>query len=657
MTTAADCADVETITAIKSALFEQQHRTVLVQGGPGSGKTFLTVDLALEAALNRIGNEQRVLVLTFSVSAVDQIAAAMRKATVTDRTSHARVEITNYHSFYKGLLDAYGRFSGVPRAWRTWQPHEVEASLISLLPDALDTAGRADTQKMWELSNATSITAGKMDAPVEYVCRPETLHTATEFLAQQHGLGLLHYDAWPHQAHRILAESAILRQHIGRRYPFVFIDEFQDTTGIEWEFIRELSRESVLVCMADRNQAVYLWRGAHPETRLQRLRQERCVENPEGFELRGCPRSARNPALAAFAQAVRTACASAPPPGGLLTWHSGAVEVRGVPKHKREAAREAGWEYPKAYAAHIKAVLRRPDVRNGRAAILCPTWALLAAVSDALRKSETGPPRHHVTVGLEGEVGAFLAAMAHAFSGRVGTTSKAESLALCDLSLDHIRRVSVGQDYGKTWFGSSSEDLSVQANRRRRDRIRAMVTKYAEGGGNVAAAVSYLPELARDIRKVMSGDRASIWMADHAFEGATRRWYSMIDSFIERNTNSSASEVTEAIWRSVEACVAWERRMIWRAPVLLMTAHAAKGKEFDCTIVCGVSQGTRHMHAHDQSQCDDVRNILHVACSRSREKLVILHKKGKPSCVLSRLNGDPCHLGQPCPANEAGVQA
>jgi len=61
-----------------------------------------------------------------------------------------------------------------------------------------------------------------------------------------------------------------------------------------------------------------------------------------------------------------------------------------------------------------------------------------------------------------------------------------------------------------------------------------------------------------------------------------------------------------------------------------MTAHASKGLEFDRVILVDVG---RRLGGDDD---DEERNLLYVACTRAREKLVLI---GDPATV-SRLRGD-----------------
>jgi hypothetical protein len=617
------------------------------------------VQLAFEASQRALAEHQRALILTFTVSAVDQIEQESLQQRKLRADALVRVEIANYHALYKRLLDAYVRYCGVPEAWRTWLPHEVESALAAVDEETQRAYQQHDRRKQWELSNATSIVAGLMDTTLKPSCSEPTLRAAHELLSRNYAQGLLHYDSWPYFAHRILSESKALSRRVGSRYPLVFVDEFQDTNGIEWAFIRELTCHSTLVCMTDIDQAIYFWRGADPKERLRRLLEERAPENKDGFELLEYPRTAHQPKLRELAAAIRDSCGSQPRSARFLQEMQDCFEVKGVTKRQAEPEGGCEGEWPKAYVAALKPEARKAARDGKRVAVLCPTWALLGGVSYWLNSKLGGVPLRHAIVGLEDEVGAFLSALVHALSERARVQSAQVALRETKAALERMRRVAVVRDHRKGWFAPSTHALT-EANRKRRDRVCELLGNYVDNSSDLRQAARDLPALAKQIRGAMkSGRDYSTWLADGLLDTAVNQWYAAIGDFLRRNPDANAGDLLEAAWSAVEGCVAQQRRKVARTRILVMTAHAAKGKEVQYTFLCGASRGTRHVHAKDPAQCGEVRNLLHVACSRSRERVVVLHKKDEPCCVVSRLRGGLCpltttaHLARPSRRGEA----
>jgi hypothetical protein len=643
----------KTIEAIRAALFDRGERTLLVQGGPGSGKTYTTISLALDAAEALLRDEQRALVLTFSVSAVDQIQTELEKASASRHEARKRVEITNYHAFYKRLLDAYGIYCGIPPGWQTWLPHEVEEFLKLRGADLHTDKERVDEGKLWELSNATCIVEGLMDSMRPGKCASTSVNDAAKWLNRQHLLGYLHYDSWPYFSSRILRESSALRARMSRRYPFIVIDEFQDTNGIEWAFIRELAAGSTLVCMMDPHQAVYEWKGACPQARLQAFCDEGAVKVTNKHTLLERPRSQRNQLLAEFADSITSACNRPPNAVDLLPRFRAVAEVR-APKRrcKAEITGYSKGEWPRTYVSCIKRQARQFVARGCRVAVLCPTWLILGLVSHALNSRYDGSePLRHVIVGIEEEVGAFLSVLTNALAANLGVMSAPEATSACEQALEHMKRIPSDADHESVWFGpGKTPSLKVGTNRTRRDRILQLVDSYCQAESSPASAVQGLERLSDSIRRHMApGHKVPIWLVEPRLDRHTSTYFSALEAFLRRNPEASPKDLHASARRSVDAAVGAERRRVPRSRLLVMTAHAAKGKEVDVTYVLAASAGTPLVHPRSRlpSECQGARNLLHVACSRSRERLIILHKPGEPCCILARLMGQPCPLESP----------
>lgn len=634
----------ETLDAIRDALFTQGHRTVLVKGGPGTGKTWTTADLSTMAAARFNSPHQQALILTFSVSAVNQIATQMREYRQSlGSRQPGRVCVTNYHSLYRSLLDAYVRYCGVPKRWRTWLPHEAEHVLANVNCEtqrAFERGSRGDPQrarKVWEASNALSIVNRLMDNWQPAISLA-TLREAAIVLEDHHRRGLLHYDSWPYFACRILSSCDLVRAHLAARYPIVFIDEFQDTNGVEWEFIRLLAEKSALVCMIDPAQAIYQWRGADPHTRLERLAQERSPENPDGFELCECRRAELQPGLRDFSFAIAKAC-DEPTAAKVVPIPTDCVEIRAVSKSDKETAGRADGEWPKAYARQVRSLCSRHWRDGRRIAILCPTWSLLGALQWALgHKWGNSSPLRPDVLGLEEDIGCFLSALAHCMAIRLLPASS-EHVQVA-LSLEQLRRCAAGNHH-VAWFITEDHNLSKADGERVRHVLEA-VDAYCSRAASPVDAVTELDALAVKIRQKMR----KVWVAQSSIDKPLAAWVEFLKNHLNRSPARDAEELLHVAWRGVETGVARERARLARSQLVLMTMHASKGREFEHTIVCGASKSTRHLKpSPDRSDCATVRNLLMVACSRSRKKVTILHKQDEPCCVLARLSGEPCpHL-------------
>jgi DNA helicase-2/ATP-dependent DNA helicase PcrA len=78
--------------------------------------------------------------------------------------------------------------------------------------------------------------------------------------------GTLDHDDVLYFATRILHEFPIVATCLSARYPFLFIDEFQDTVPAQTNIVRTLAAErTTVVVIGDAEQSIFTFAGAHPE--------------------------------------------------------------------------------------------------------------------------------------------------------------------------------------------------------------------------------------------------------------------------------------------------------------------------------------------------------------------------------------------------------
>ncbi len=81
--------------------------------------------------------------------------------------------------------------------------------------------------------------------------------------------GWLDYDDLLTQAYHILQEEKNLRENLQRKYTHWQVDEFQDTSLVQWKMIRLMSEpENNLFCVGDDDQMIYGFRGSDPQLLL-----------------------------------------------------------------------------------------------------------------------------------------------------------------------------------------------------------------------------------------------------------------------------------------------------------------------------------------------------------------------------------------------------
>ena len=246
--------------------------STLIVAGPGSGKTeFLAQRAAYLLQTKLCPEPYRILAISFKVEAADNLARRVQSR-CTESESRRFVSLT-FDAFTKSLVDRFS--AAIPEHWRPTKPYEV------FLPDPgdvdafLDAAQRAAPSHLkgevagLRIADFESRTIGRMRLPEQ----PTTPKSGTDFAAQRWWTQLLHgpcsrpsFTCLNRMAELAIRTNPQLRRALLVTYPFVFVDEFQDTTYAQYDFLSSVfSNSSVRVtAVGDDKQRIMAWAGAHP---------------------------------------------------------------------------------------------------------------------------------------------------------------------------------------------------------------------------------------------------------------------------------------------------------------------------------------------------------------------------------------------------------
>lgn len=242
------------------------NRSVIA--GPGSGKTELLAQRA--CYLLQCGyspSPQRILAISFKRDAAFNLAARVRARTHPD-LSH-RFDSYTFDAFSKGLLDRFGQ--ALPTEWRPTPNYEignatfaiVQNTLESLTPPASVGTKRdiiAIAVKTFEKRHlvATSI-------PVSPSAKP----SVGEWAAAEVWKRWLHDG--PHSfltfpmigrlAEFLVRTNPMVQEALRLTYSHLFMDEFQDTTQVQYDLAKTIfcRSETIVTAVGDNKQQIMRW--------------------------------------------------------------------------------------------------------------------------------------------------------------------------------------------------------------------------------------------------------------------------------------------------------------------------------------------------------------------------------------------------------------
>lgn len=272
---------------------------LLVVAGAGSGKTATMSTRAAYAVATRQVDAGQILGLTFTRKAAAELREKLVEAIPkqsSDELDFGQLPVsTTYNAFALGVVQEFGSLIGLPTnlvhmdsaaSWQLmndivqgWTEPLPERSMNTLTEDALrlredianqgmDVAtARRRLEQMnsrFDLAIADHPRGPKMWISGQNVNngRLLLLGLIEEFDRRKAETGRTDFADQVLMATRIVKESPHIVATLRERHRAVFLDEFQDTSVAQMEFLAQLFHDHPVTAVGDPNQAIYGWRGA-----------------------------------------------------------------------------------------------------------------------------------------------------------------------------------------------------------------------------------------------------------------------------------------------------------------------------------------------------------------------------------------------------------
>ncbi len=563
------------------AVCQSQAAHLVVVAPPGTGKTFLTVRLAGELApALPVGSQ--VLLLTFSNQARTQLEReAARQLSPEVRR---RVAITNYHSFFWWTVNAYRRALGLPMV--------LDVGSRKRRVDALRGAVTNEAMKALERSPGLLESLAEHRFPEFRDGRtpaPDLLAPLLAAIRLEQEAGRFVFDDFGALFWELLTRFPTVDAAYRQRFPVVIADEHQDASALQDAVTRRLGSARLIV-FADPMQLIHEFRGASEE-RLT-AHQDDCDEE---LTLSTPHRWHGSEAVATWLLAVRTrltgGSASCATPSSVQLRRSrrehGFNAVKAQVKYAVGAAFESGYQSVAVLArsnreiAQLRSYLCREGFR--------PRQIGSADFEDARTDIEQLPllrdPQSIARHAVE----------------RVGEL-------IPTLRLDALKQARERLEPGGTRLN--------QAGKEARLILEPLAVIYEGGASRYFEGVVGVITAAK-----LRGHHVPRVEALRALE-RTADGLSAVDCDLDEATRRYAADVVAAAHAAPRS----------HHGLFVMTAHQAKGKEFDCVILADAS-------ADLFLDNPEGRRLFYVAVTRATHRWVIIAPDIGESPLLRHLDG------------------
>jgi superfamily I DNA/RNA helicase len=572
----------------------RQAGSTCVVAGPGAGKTeFLAQRAAYLLETGLCPAPFRVLAISFKSDAADNLAKRVRKRCPQELSS--RFTSMTFDAFTKSLVDRF--LTAIPADWRPSRPYDIAFPTFRQVTGFLQLELLGATNQ-WK-ADVAGLGAGDFEShhvgayrlPLARAApRSGVELTIQKWWASQLGAqprSSMTFVSLNRLAELLLRAGPHIRRALQLTYPFVFVDEFQDTTYAQYDFLLSAfsGADIAVTAVGDDKQRIMTWAGARNDAFGRFEADFAAVRIPLLFNFRSSPDLVR----------IQHVVGRALDPNAPATVAQAARQVDGdvaqvwnSPTKAREAEHLGRWlandmatrgRAPRDYAILVKQ--KSDDVEADLAEPLAREGLRLRNESHALGRTT-----------LQDLLTDTFAKVAVALL-RLGSIRRAaQAWQLASAALLEIRAIAAGDDLGEA---RTEDELTAFVTTLRADMADTQPTAAsAESFANRIFVFLNLAAVARTYLEYSTGDLLAI----------------MADAFRRHLAGSAAGTPT---WTA--ALDAFEG--VGQIP--LMTVHKSKGLEYDTIVFVGLDD--QAWWAHRPGNPEGLATFF-VALSRAKQRAI-----------------------------------
>lgn len=259
-------------TTITSDTKIQIDKHFKVMAGPGAGKTYWLINhiknvLGHSAKLGKCG---KIACITYTNVGVDTIVQRLGG-------NMNSVEVCTIHSFfYNHIVKPYLKFIADDEGFNLDllkgedDRYDFTYGTLKAIKDETnqwyaedENLKEAIKSARWKIENNNLVCELKKDKRKANKTYSLNKKTCIAYKKIAWSKGLMHYDDVIYFAYQLITKFPFLQEVIARMFPYMFIDEFQDSNPIQVEIIKKIaSHGSIIGVIGDPAQSIYGFLGA-----------------------------------------------------------------------------------------------------------------------------------------------------------------------------------------------------------------------------------------------------------------------------------------------------------------------------------------------------------------------------------------------------------
>lgn len=252
-----------TLSGEQDAAVKSNAKRLCILACAGSGKT-TTLTRRIARLVNEDGvDPSRIAAITFTVLAGDNLRYELSRC-LQDPSATCRMFIGTIHSFCFRLLVSERILSAEAVEPITESQQFVLLTKNWLAWDIQKADTAADKSSLIErlMASFDIIKMNGIDRAALHEVHPEVLRIYDLYNDHLAGNGFMDYADMLTRFRDLLLHDEQVRQRCLERFPYVFVDEYQDVDPVQAEIIDVFSRTVAVCVVGDDDQAIYQFRGA-----------------------------------------------------------------------------------------------------------------------------------------------------------------------------------------------------------------------------------------------------------------------------------------------------------------------------------------------------------------------------------------------------------
>jgi DNA helicase-2/ATP-dependent DNA helicase PcrA len=259
LASSAPTAPLEGLNPEQRAAVMAVEGPVLVLAGAGSGKTRVITHRIAHLVLDRGVPSDRILAVTFTNKAAAEMKARAQ-ALLAGRP--LRTWMSTFHSFCVRLLRREAAAAGLDPGFLIYDETDQLAAVRDVMR-ALDLSEKLHPPRRLLSRISAEKNSGRRGGDDDGQSAGVSGLVRERYEAVLRAARALDFDDLLLRAALLLEENAAVRESWRRRFPYLLVDEYQDTNRAQYDLVRLLSGPAGnLTVVGDEDQSIYSWRGA-----------------------------------------------------------------------------------------------------------------------------------------------------------------------------------------------------------------------------------------------------------------------------------------------------------------------------------------------------------------------------------------------------------